>query len=88
MPQILRFLSADPLASKAPSDDMSIVKTGSLCPYSDTKNFKESEKNTCASKQPSKEGDQDVMFQQIRQPNLGSERIWILLQHEQKFHHY
>jgi hypothetical protein len=81
MPQILRFLSADPLASKAPSDDMSIVKTGSLCPYSDTKNFKESEKNTCASKQPSKEGDQDVTFQQIRQPNSGSERMWILLQH-------
>ena len=47
-PQILMFLSALPETSSAPSDEMSIDSTGSLCPYSDRKNFRLSRKKTCA----------------------------------------
>ena len=46
-PQILRFLSAEPLASSVPSEDMSMDRTGSLCPYNAKKNFIVSVKYTC-----------------------------------------
>ena len=48
-PQILIFLSALPETSRVLSEEMSMDNTGSLCPYSDRKNFKLSRKNTCAS---------------------------------------
>lgn len=46
-PQIFRFLSAEPLASRAPSEEMSKDRTGSLWPYSARKNFMLSVKYTC-----------------------------------------
>ena len=46
-PQILRFLSAEPLARRVPSEEMSMDKTGSLCPYRAMKNFMVSVKYTC-----------------------------------------
>ena len=46
-PQILRFLSAAPLMSRLESEEMSMLSTGSLCPYSDKKNFRLSRKCTC-----------------------------------------
>ncbi len=41
-----RFLSADPLANRVPSELMSIDRTGSLCPYSDSQNLRLSAKKT------------------------------------------
>lgn len=46
-PQILMFLSADAEARRVPSEEMSMERTGSLCPYSERKNFRLSAKNTC-----------------------------------------
>lgn len=49
-PQILMFLSAEPLMSSVESLLMSMLSTGSLCPCNDRKNFSVSMKNTCAEK--------------------------------------
>ena len=46
-PQILRFLSAEPLTSSVESEEMSMASTGSLCPYRLRKNFRLSRKKTC-----------------------------------------
>jgi hypothetical protein len=46
-PQIFMFLSAEPLMSREESEEMSMLSTGSLCPYSDKKNFRLSMKCTC-----------------------------------------
>lgn len=46
MPHIFRFLSADPVASKLPSDDMSKLRTGSLCPQRFKSSFIESTQQT------------------------------------------
>jgi hypothetical protein len=48
----LRFLSAEALMSSDESEDMSMLNTGSLCPYSDRKNFSVSMKNTCHTHMP------------------------------------
>ncbi len=45
-PQILIFLSAAPLTRRVLSDEMSMLSTGSLWPYSDRKNLRVSVKKT------------------------------------------